>query len=88
MHRSPIPTTNAIGLLAHVLWIMSERMVLVAGFPGFGQQTSSLHLSIMSSLSPRHKAQCHCHNTPRHVFAGEPAKAEDRRGGRRIEAEV
>lgn len=67
---------------------MLERMVLVAGLSSLDRQTQSVHLPIMSRLSPRNKTQCHRHDIAGHVFEGKSPETEDRRRGERIEAEV
>jgi hypothetical protein len=65
LHRPAIPAVDVTGLSAHILWILLERMVRMAGDRSSEQQATyrpPIHVSIMSRGCARYKGGLAAHD--------------------------
>lgn len=56
---------------------MSERMVLVAGVPGFCLKAEPIYMPVVPSFCAGDEAKCHRYYTAGHVSPGKPGQGSD-----------
>lgn len=75
-----VPAFDPARLSAHFLWLLLERMVLVAGHCGsaVASHDQPIQLPVMSRRGARHTPECDCYYTAGHVSNGEPEPWQER----------
>lgn len=83
LYRNPLSTPHPPRLPSHILWFLSQGMVLIASLPSGSLKIESVQLPVMSRPSEGDATERYGHHVVGDVPPGEPGKSADWRGERR-----